>query len=131
MTALSSDLLPSGDHVVTRTGVQTRAAGADRCAQERDRASEELDLERGLLRLRDSKTGPKIIPLGIAALELVAALKPNGSVYLFPDRRRPDQPIANMDWAWVCIRKKAALDDVRIHDLRHSFASARLASGEG
>ena len=91
----------------------------------------ELDLERGLLRLRDSKTGPKIIRLGIAALELVAALKPNGSIYLFPDRRRPDQPIANLDWAWVCIRKKAGLDDVRIHDLRHSFASAGLASGEG
>lgn len=91
----------------------------------------ELDLERGLLRLRDSKTGPKIIRLGIAALELVAALKPNGSIYLFPDRRRPDQPVANLDWAWVCIRKKAGLDDVRIHDLRHSFASAGLASGEG
>lgn len=91
----------------------------------------ELDLDRGLLRLRDSKTGPKIIPLGVAALELVAALKSNGSVYLFPDRRRPDQPVANLDWAWVCIRKKAGLDDVRIHDLRHSFASAGLASGEG
>lgn len=91
----------------------------------------ELDLDRGLLRLRDSKTGPKVIPLGVAAVELFAGLKPNGGKYLFPDRRRPDQPTANLDWAWVGIRRKAGLDDVRIHDLRHSFASAGLASGEG
>lgn len=91
----------------------------------------ELDLDRGLLRLRDSKTGPKVIPLGVAAIELLAGLQRNGGKYLFPDRRRPDQPIANLDWAWVGIRRKAGLDDVRIHDLRHSFASAGLASGEG
>ena len=91
----------------------------------------ELDLDRGLLRLRDSKTGPKVIPIGKAALELLVALKPNGSKYLFPDRRRPDQPTANLDWAWVGIRRKAGLDDVRIHDLRHTFASAGLANGEG
>lgn len=91
----------------------------------------ELDLDRGLLRLRDSKTGPKVIPLGEAARELLAALKPNDSRYLFPDRRRPDQPTANLDWAWVGIRRKAGLEDVRIHDLRHTFASAGLASGEG
>lgn len=91
----------------------------------------ELDLDRGLLRLRDSKTGPKVIPLGEAALELLAALKPNGGKYLFPDRRRLDQPTMNLDWAWVGIRRKAGLEDVRIHDLRHTFASAGLASGEG
>jgi integrase len=71
----------------------------------------ELDLDRGLLRLRDSKTGPKVIPLGVAAVELLAGLKPNGGKYLFPDRRRPDQPTANLDWAWVGIRRKAGLDD--------------------
>jgi len=91
----------------------------------------ELYLDRGLLRLRDSKTGPKTIALGAPALELLSAIKPNGSKYLFPDRRRTDQPTANLDWAWVRIRSKAGLDDVRIHDLRHTFASAGLASGEG
>ncbi|MNQ71164.1 Tyrosine recombinase XerD [compost metagenome] len=91
----------------------------------------ELDLDRGLLRLQDSKTGPKIIALGEAALELLVKLRPNGSQYLFPDRRRPEQPTANLDWAWVVIRRKAGLDDVRIHDLRHTFASAGLANGEG
>ncbi len=91
----------------------------------------ELDLERGMLRLRDSKTGPKVIPLGEAALELFAAVPANGSKYVFPDRRKPHEPTSNLDWAWVGIRRKAGLEDVRMHDLRHTFASAGLASGEG
>ena len=84
-----------------------------------------------MLRLKDSKTGPKVIPLGAAALELIAAIPPNGSRYLFPDRKYPDQPTRNLDWAWVRIREAADLEDLRIHDLRHTFASAGLASGEG
>ena len=91
----------------------------------------ELDLDRGMLRLKDSKTGPKVIPLGAAALELIAAIPPNGSRYLFPDRKHPDQPTRNLDWAWVRIREAADLEDLRIHDLRHTFASAGLSSGEG
>lgn len=91
----------------------------------------EVDLERGLLRLQDSKTGPKTIRLGAPAVRLFAGLLANGSVYVFPDRRRPKRPVANLDWAWVNIRKRAEMEDVRIHDLRHSFASAGLAGGEG
>lgn len=91
----------------------------------------EIDREQGLLRLADSKTGAKIIRLGTAALELIEGLLPNDSTWVFPDRRHPDKPIGNLDWAWVGIRKRAGLDDVRIHDLRHSFASAGLAGGEG
>lgn len=91
----------------------------------------EIDREQGLLRLADSKTGAKIIRLGTAALELIEGLLPNGSPWVFPDRRHADRPIANLDFAWVGIRKRAGLEDVRIHDLRHSFASAGLAGGEG
>jgi integrase len=91
----------------------------------------EIDREHGLLRLSDSKTGAKITRLGTAALELIKSLPPNGSPWVFPDRRHPERPIGNLDWAWVGIRKRAGLDDVRIHDLRHSFASAGLAGGEG
>lgn len=39
--------------------------------------------------------------------------------------------MANLDWAWIRIRKRAGMDDLRIHELRHSFASAGLAGGEG
>ena len=39
--------------------------------------------------------------------------------------------MADIDGAWQSIREKAGLDDVRIHDIRHSFASRALALGEG
>lgn len=91
----------------------------------------DIDREQGLLRLADSKTGAKIIRLGTAALKLIEGLLPNGSPWVFPDRRHADRPIGNLDFAWVGIRKRAGLEDVRIHDLRHSFASAGLAGGEG
>jgi len=91
----------------------------------------EVDLERGLLRLRDSKTGPKVIRLGKAARTLVGSLPVHDREWVFPDRRHAGKPVANLDWAWVNIRNQAGLPDVRIHDLRHSFASVGVAGGEG
>ncbi|HAD84861.1 MAG TPA: integrase [Brevundimonas sp.] len=91
----------------------------------------EIDRATGVLRLEDSKTGAKVIRLGSAALKLIEGLLSNGSIYVFPDRKNPQRPIANLDWAWVRIRKRAGMEDLRIHDLRHSFASAGLAGGEG
>lgn len=86
---------------------------------------------RGLLRLKDSKTGPKVIRLGAAATSLLAGLPKAHATWVFPDRRHADRPTSNLDWAWVRIRTKAGMPDVRIHDLRHSFASMGVAGGEG
>lgn len=91
----------------------------------------EVDLESGLLRLKDSKTGPKVIRLGKAARTLVGSLPVHDREWVFPDRRHAGKPVANLDWAWVNIRNQAGLPDVRIHDLRHSFASVGVAGGEG
>jgi integrase len=91
----------------------------------------EVDLERGLLQLEDSKTGRKVIRLGAAALELVTAIDRTKSPYVFPDPRDPALPIRNLDWAWVGIRKRADLNGLRVHDLRHSFASVGVAGGSG
>lgn len=91
----------------------------------------EVDLEKGLLRLKDSKTGPKVIRLGAAATSLLTKLPKEHATWVFPDRRHADRPTSNLDWAWVRIRTKAELPDVRIHDLRHSFASMGVAGGEG
>ena len=92
----------------------------------------EVDAERGLLQLEDSKTGRKAIRLGAAALELLSEFqRPSGSPWVFPDLRDPSKPVGNLDWFWVGVRGRAGLADVRIHDLRHSFASAAVAGGSG
>jgi integrase len=91
----------------------------------------EVDAERGLLQLEDSKTGRKVIRLGAAALELLSKVPRTNSAYVFPDPGDPATPIRNLDWAWVGIRKRAGLDALRIHDLRHSFASVGVAGGSG
>jgi integrase len=90
----------------------------------------EYDNERGLLRLEDSKTGAKVMQLGAAALTLLAEVDHGKSDYVFPDPRDRNLPIRGLDWAWVRVRKRAGLPEVRIHDLRHSFASVGLAGGQ-
>ncbi len=83
------------------------------------------------LQLEDSKTGRKTVTLGAAAQAVLATVEKTASPYAFPDPRDPAQPIRGLDWFWVTIRRTAGLDDVRIHDLRHSFASAGIAGGAG
>lgn len=91
----------------------------------------EVDLERGLLQLEDSKTGRKVIRLGAAAQEILSEVAQTKSRFVFPDPRDASLPIRNLDWFWVGTRKRAGLDDVRIHDLRHSFASVGVSGGSG
>jgi integrase len=90
----------------------------------------EVDTGRSTLRLKDSKTGAKVIPLGAAALSMLLSLPKSNSTYVFPDPSDPECPFRGLFYAWSCIRDRANLPGVRIHDLRHSFASAGLASGQ-
>lgn len=91
----------------------------------------EVDFERGLLQLEDSKTGRKAIRLGAAAQVVLKEIERKDSPYVFPDPRDATLPIRNLDWAWVGFRKRAGMEDLRIHDLRHSFASVAVAGGAG
>jgi integrase len=87
------------------------------------------EVQDGYLQLEKSKTGRKAVHLSAAAQELLARVKQTGSPWVFPDPEHRDEPIRNLDFFWVGLRKRAGLDDVRIHDLRHSFASIGLAGG--
>jgi integrase len=80
------------------------------------------------LALPDSKTGPKTIYLNAPAMALLDGLpaRPTGYVFASPDR--PDQPL-RIDNHWAKLRRLAALPDVRLHDLRHSFASVAIMDG--
>ena len=82
-----------------------------------------VDLERGILFLADSKTGKKPIYLSAAAMNVIADIKRiDGNPYLIAGKKA-GRPRADLKKPWGAIRKTAGLDDVRIHDLRHTFAS--------
>jgi len=91
----------------------------------------EVDLERSCLQLADSKTGKKIIRLGGAALELLSdAPRQEGNPYVCFGEREGGHFIG-LQRPWKRIQKKAGLEEVRLHDLRHSFASVGAGAGVG
>ncbi len=104
----------------------------------------DLDFEAGEMRLRASKTGgrggpqaPDARPGGggpprpPAAAQVLADLpKVEGNPWVFPGRKKGAHQ-TNINDAWERVRKRAHLDGVRLHDLRHTFASRALAIGEG
>ena len=90
----------------------------------------EVDLAAAELRLRDSKTGPRVVPLSAAAVSVLAALpRVSGNPWVIPGAK-PGGRLSNLNDHWLRVRVRAGLEDVRIHDLRHSFASRALALGE-
>ena len=98
-----------------------------------------VDLERGFLNLPDSKTGSKTVYLGPAAIELLRELpRIAGNPYVFPGKNEGDHFKA-LQHVWERVRSIARLEPihlhngkteaVRIHDLRHSFASLAICGG--
>lgn len=83
----------------------------------------EVDIERRMLLLEDSKTGRRPIYLSEPALEILTALpRIVGNDHVFPGDK-PGDHYRNLTRAWIKVRKRAGLGDVRLHDLRHTFAS--------
>lgn len=91
----------------------------------------EVDFEIGCLRLDDSKTGQKIVPIGKPALQLLDQVVPmKDNPYVFPGLK-DDGYFVGVPKVWLRVREIAKLGDVRIHDLRHSFASVGAGAGLG
>ena len=89
-----------------------------------------VDLAAGELRLADSKTGPRAVPLSPPAVRVLAELpRLPGSPWVIPGQKSGTH-LTNLDGPWWIVRKRAGLEEVRIHDCRHSFASRALALGE-
>lgn len=90
-----------------------------------------VDFERATIWLKDSKTGAKPIFLSTGTVELLRAIPRDGeNPYVIPGRKA-DTCLVNLEKPWRAIRKEAGLPDVRLHDLRHTFASYGVASGLG
>src|SRR4029077_9022715 len=91
---------------------------------------EEVDFDRMCLRLGDSKSGQKVIPLGAPAVQILSGLERSGDTpFVFPgfSGRRPFQGVERV---WRKARFRAGFPELRLHDLRHSYASMGLAAGD-
>jgi integrase len=89
-----------------------------------------IDDVRGLARLPDSKTGAKNLYLPPGALAVLADLpRFAGNPYVVPGDR-PGSHFIGIQKPWQRLRALAGLKDVRIHDLRHAFASTAVAAGD-
>ncbi len=105
-----------------------------------------VDAERGCLRLPDSKTGAKVVPLAAAALAFLASLD-RDTPYVLPSSRT-DGHVVGVQKAWDGVRQRATeilraqaeaerkppstasdLSTLRLHDLRHSYASFAVTDG--
>lgn len=88
-----------------------------------------VDFERQQLRLPDSKTGQKSIYLNAPALEVLASIpRLEDNPYVICGEKTGAH-LVNLQKPWRRIRAAASLEDVRLHDLRHSFASVAAGGG--
>jgi integrase len=89
-----------------------------------------VDMERGVIRLPDSKTGAKSIPLGAPALKVLQSLpRIDGNPHVFVGDKEGAH-LVGLPHIWERLKERAELADVRIHDLRHSFASGAVMAGD-
>jgi integrase len=90
-----------------------------------------VDIDQQVLRLPDSKTGAKVVHLGRPAVDLLQATpRVGGSPWVIPGIL-PGKRLSDLQPFWQRVRARAGVNDVRIHDLRHTFASTAVAAGQG
>ena len=87
----------------------------------------EVDGDR--LNLAHTKSGPRRVWLSHAAQPILARQPRAEGPLVFPSPRHPDKPLSHTLCLWRRARKEAGLDDVRLHDLRHTVASQAVARG--
>ena len=94
-----------------------------------------IDWGRGVGRLSGSKTGPKLLYIPARAMSILEGVRnraqkehPESPFVLPGDRSR--KHFQGLFYPWLRIRTIARLGDLRIHDLRHVFASTAVSAGD-
>ena len=91
---------------------------------------DDVDFAAGELRLRDSKTGARYVALTSAVKTVLGGIpRLSGNPWVIVGAR-PGRRLMTLKSTWRRVRQRADLDDMRLHDLRHSYASRALALGE-
>ncbi len=89
-----------------------------------------VDTTTGYLRLADSKTGKSVRALGQSAAAILDTIpKIEGHPFVLPGLKKNGH-LKEIKRVWYAVRHEAKLPELRIHDLRHSFASVPASSGE-
>ena len=87
------------------------------------------EVDGDMLRLAKTKTGPRTVWLSEAAQVVIARQPRTGSTFVFPSTRDPARPFCHNLTFWRRARREAGIEDVRLHDLRHTVASQAVARG--
>ncbi len=87
------------------------------------------EVDGDVLRLVEAKTGPRTVWLSEAAQAVIARQPRTHSAFVFPSPKDPARPQSRNLGLWRRARREAGIEDVRLHDLRHTVASQAVARG--
>ena len=89
------------------------------------------EVGKDILELVDSKTGPRTVFLSPKAKAIIERQPRSDSPWVFPSPVNREKPRSadSVDGLWKLVRKQAEIEDVRLHDLRHSVASQAVLNG--
>jgi len=90
---------------------------------------EEIDLVQGVLKLPDSKTGARFVPLNATAVEVLRGIPRIKNCPYVIANPQTGKGIQDINKTWRRVRKHTELEGVRLHDLRHTFASRAVDAG--